>query len=335
MMLLDFSKEIDFPKNADEDWQKEILGFLTEWFSEKDFIVSQTSGSTGTPKEIRIPKYAMKMSAQMTGEFFGLQKGDTALLCMPVNFIAGRMMVVRAIELKLKLFCVQPKSKMVLEKFPTLDFVPMTPMQAEASLADLGKIRILLLGGAPLSDGLRKNLSALETKCFESYGMTETITHIALKEISEACFTVLPKIKIRQDNRGCLVIRTPYFTEEILTNDLVEIHRENQFKWLGRFDNVINSGGIKLFPEQIEAKIKPFLQNEFIIGSLPDEKLGQRLVLVIESENQMNLDLGKFTEVLGKFECPKEIYFVKTFPRTESGKVQRTKILKSLNRPNL
>lgn len=326
-MLLDFSKEFEFSQSAGEIWEKEIVDFLNEWFSDKDFILSKTSGSTGIPKEIRIPKSAMKMSAELTGEFFGLKKGDTALLCMPVNFIAGKMMIVRAIELKLKLYCIQPKSEINLSEFPILDFVPMTPMQVKNSFESLSKIKILLIGGAPVSNELRRQLSKLQIRIFESYGMTETITHIALKEISDEWFSILPKVKIRKDNRGCLVIKTPYFEEEIITNDLVEIKNEIQFKWLGRFDNVINSGGIKLFPEQIEKKLKPFIKEEFIISSIPDEKLGQKLVLIIESELPLDLDLGKFAEVLGKFEIPKETYFLEKFPRTESGKIQRLKTL--------
>lgn len=323
-MLLDFSKEFEFSQSAGEIWEKEIVDFLNEWFSDKDFILSKTSGSTGIPKEIRIPKSAMKMSAELTGEFFGLKKGDTALLCMPVNFIAGKMMIVRAIELKLKLYCIQPKSEINLSEFPILDFVPMTPMQVGNSFENLSKIKTLLIGGAPLSDELRKKLQVLETKSFESYGMTETITHIALKEISEEWFSVLPQVKIKTDNRGCLVITTPYFEEEIITNDLVEIKNETQFKWLGRFDNVINSGGIKFSPELIEAKIKSLIPNEFIISSLPDEKLGEKLILIIEGNNFTHFQLS---EVLNKYELPKETYFLEKFPRTESGKLQRRKIL--------
>lgn len=334
MMLLDFSNQFEFPTDANQTWQKEILNFLNDWFSDEDFILSKTSGSTGAPKEIPTPKSAMKMSAAMTGEFFGLYKGNSALLCMPVNFIAGKMMIVRAIELKLKLFCVQPKSNIDLSEFPVLDFVPMTPMQVESSLGNLSTIKTLLIGGAPVSDELRRKLLKLETRIYESYGMTETITHIALKEISDDWFSVLPKVKIRKDKRGCLVIKTPYFEEEIITNDLVEIKNETQFKWLGRFDNVINSGGIKFSPEQIEAKIKPLIPNEFIISSLPDDKLGEKLILVIEGNNSFNFAHSQLSEVLSKYEIPKETYFLEKFPRTESGKIQRQKIHKLIKESN-
>src|SRR5690606_2739495 len=152
----------------------------------------------------------------------------------------------------------------------------------------------------------------------------ETITHIALKEISEKFFTTLDGISIRKDERDCLVIKTPYFEEEIVTNDIVELKNNSQFKWLGRFDNVINSGGIKIFPEQIEQKLKPFIEKEFIVASLPDKTLGQKLILIIEGNRSPKFELR--TSNFGKYEIPKEIYFVKEFPRTESGKIIRNKI---------
>lgn len=335
MILLDFSKEFSFlkleEKSNHEKWGNEVYSFIKDWFSDEDFIISKTSGSTGIPKEIKIPKSAMKMSAQMTGKFFGLNEGNFALLCMPVNFIAGKMMIVRSIELKLKLYCIEPKSKINLDFIDQIDFAPMTPMQVENSFDELTKIKILLIGGAPLSDELKHKLLPLKTQSFESYGMTETITHIALKEISEEFFTTLEKIKIRKDERDCLIIKTPYFEEEIITNDIIELKNEDEFKWLGRFDNVINSGGIKLFPEQIETRFKPFIKEEFIISSLPDLTLGQKLILIIESETS-NFQLP--TSKISKFEIPKEIYFLNEFPRTESGKIKRNEILDLIKKEN-
>ena len=332
MKVLDFNS-CEFDKlNHEVPWQKDISDFLTEWNSEKEFIPSKTSGSTGTPKEIQLPKWAMKLSAKMTGEFFGLTKGNSALLCLPVNFIAGKMMIVRAAELKLKLYCIEPKSKINLSFADKIDFAPLTPMQVENSFGELSKIKICLIGGAPLADSLRERLLQIPTKNFESYGMTETITHIALKEISEDFFTVLKNVKIRQDERDCLVIQTPYFEEEILTNDMVEIKNVTQFKWLGRFDNVINSGGIKLFPEQIEKKLKPFIQEEFIITSLPDKVLGEKLILIIEGTSATLSDRTSKFEIrnsnLDKFEVPKEVFYIEKFPRTESGKIKRNELVK-------
>ncbi len=329
MKCLDFSKQIFDELNSEIPWQKNILDFLEEWNSDSYFVSSKTSGSTGIPKEIHLPKSAMKMSAQMTGEFFGLKEGMSALLCMPVNFVAGKMMIVRAMELKLKLYCVEPKSFIKMDFAKEIDFAPMTPMQVENSFGELTKIKILLIGGAPLSDVLRNRLKDISTRSFESYGMTETITHIGLKGISEEFFTTLNGISIRKDHRDCLVIQTPYFEEEIITNDIVELKNDSEFKWLGRFDNVINSGGIKLYPEQIEKKLKPFISEEFIITSIPDNILGQKLILVVEGAVISNFQLP--SSILSKYETPKEIHFLKEFPRTESGKIQREKIKDLLN----
>src|SRR5690606_22523021 len=274
----------------------------------------------------------MKLSAKLTAEFFGLEKGNSAMLCLPVNFIAGKMMLVRAMETGLKLFCTKPKSTLRLRSATDIqkfDFVPMTPMQVENSFDELNKIKTLLIGGAPLNFELKSKLKNLPIRVFESYGMTETITHIALKEISKDEFTVLPQMKIRKDERNCLVIQTPYFDEEIITNDVVELKNENEVKWLGRFDNVINSSGIKLFPEQIEEKLKPFIENEFIITSIPDKILGEKLILIIENDSATNFQIPSSN--LHPYEIPKEIYFTGKFPRTESGKIKRNEILKLID----
>ncbi|MFA7615240.1 MAG: AMP-binding protein [Weeksellaceae bacterium] len=326
MKILDFSKNKLDLLNSEIQWQKSILDFLDEWNSKNDFVIAHTSGSTGKPKEIRLPKSAMRLSAQLTGEFFDLKTGNTALLCMPVNFIAGKMMIVRSIELGLKLYCTEAKGSIDLTEYPQLDFVPMTPMQVEKSFDSIHKIKTLLIGGAPLSDELRNQLLQTKTEAYESYGMTETITHIGLKKISEKSFQCLNRVEIRKDERNCLVIKTPYFDDEIVTNDLVEIIDRKHFKWLGRFDHVINSGGIKLIPEQIEEKLKPYVQQEFIISSLPDKTLGEKLILIIEGEK---FDFSIPEGILNKFENPKGIYFIKEFPRTESGKVKR-QILKGI-----
>lgn len=330
MIVLDFSNQKFDSLHLENEWEREISVFLDQWNSDSDFVLAKTSGSTGLPKEIKLPKSAMRLSASMTGEFFGLKNGNSALLCLPMGFIAGKMMVVRAQELGLKLYCTEPKSEINLYDFPELDFVPMTPMQVEKSIGNLGKIKKLLIGGAPLSDELRSRLLETNTRVFESYGMTETITHIGLKEITEDYFRTLKKVKIRKDERGCLVIQTPYFEEEITTNDLVEIKGENQFKWLGRFDSIINSGGIKLIPEQIEQKLKAIIPIEFILSSLPDSTLGEKLILILENPEPIDVDFASLE--LSKYEIPKEIFYLNRFPRTESGKLKRKEILAQIKK---
>lgn len=328
MKLLDFSTGNLEELDTQSDWELGISNFLKDWQSSSEFIASQTSGSTGEPKTIQLPKSAMKMSAELTGEFFDLKKGDSALLCLPVGFIAGKMMLVRAIELGLKLYCIEPKSKIDLNEFPEMDFVPMTPMQVENSLDSISKIKCLLIGGAPLSNSLREKLLEFSTQCYESYGMTETITHIALKKINQDDFHVLKGVGISQDARDCLVIQTPYFEEKIITNDVVEIRSNTTFKWLGRADNVINSGGIKLFPEKIEDKLKPYLSQDFIISSIPNKILGEELILIIEGNQPIEIDFNSLN--LSRFEIPKKQFHLAEFPRTEAGKLKRTAIREAI-----
>ena len=179
-----------------------------------------------------------------------------------------------------------------------------------------------------MSSSLRKELLKSNMNSFESYGMTETITHVALKEISEEFFSVLPQIKIRKDSNQCLVIKTPYFEDEIITHDLVELKGGNQFKWLGRLDSVINSAGVKFIPEQLESKLKPHIKEDFIVSSIADETLGEKLILIIENEHPISISFEKTS--LTKIEIPKKIFYLKEFPRTQSGKLKRKEILEEI-----
>lgn len=337
MLYLDFSQP-NFDVNSIQptnEFEETVKAFLVEWFSDSTIMIAHTSGSTGTPKEIILTKENMRKSANMTGKYLHLQKGDSALLVMPVSYIAGKLMLVRAVEIGLKLICMQPTSHITLktmnesisEQFETIDFVALTPMQVENSIEFVSKCKKLIIGGAPLSEKVKQELAAFDNEVYETYAMTETITHIAFKQVSnrkypdaEQVFEAFDEVNISQDDRGCLVINTPYDDLQVVTNDIVEIIDQRKFNWIGRADNVINSGGIKLFPEQIENKLKPFVNSDFYVTSKADELLGQKLILVVEGENR-NLDFSLID--LTKYQLPKEIIFIKQFPRTESGKIKR------------
>jgi O-succinylbenzoic acid--CoA ligase len=202
------------------------------------------------------------------------------------------------------------------------DFVAMVPLQVQNSIEALKNVKKLIIGGAKMDAALEEKLLPLKTESYETYGMTETITHIAAKRVGESAFSVLPNVKIAKDDRGCLVITVPTISEEpIVTNDLVEVIRENQFIFLGRIDNVINSGGVKLIPEQIEAKLISKISNRFFVTGVPDSLLGEKLILVIEGDKQ-DFD-ADFFNVLDKYEKPKEIVFVPKFKENENGKLLR------------
>ena len=311
-----------------EDFEKPVGDFLLDWFDSKSYIEMQTSGSTGTPKQIRVYKQAMVNSALATGDFFGLHAGNKALQCLPVKYVAGKMMLIRSIILGLDLDYVVPSSHPIEGLEEKYDFVAMVPLQAQNSLKELRNVKKLIVGGARINSSLEKELMKLPTQVFETYGMTETITHIAAKRVGDKLFTVLPDVTISYDDRNCLVIHAPKIIAEetVVTNDLVELVNENQFKFLGRIDNVINSGGIKILPEQVEQKLDGKLDRRFFITSKEDLELGEKVVLVIEGES-FDVD-PKVFDCLDKYEHPKELIFVSKFIETENGKVIRNASLK-------
>lgn len=340
MIYIDFSETFTASSiHPSNEFEESIRDFLSEWENNSPTILAHTSGSTGTPKPILLQKKDMRKSAQMTAKYLGLKRGDTALLVMPMSYIAGKLMVVRALEVGLKLICMQPTSSISLKQInqdlglalTCIDFVALTPMQVEKSIGFVGSIKKLIIGGAPLSQVIKEKLYNYTNSVYETYAMTETITHIAFKQVANKCFPdvndhfeVFDEIKITQDQRGCLVIYTPYELSPVITNDVVTLTSPESFQWVGRADNVINSGGIKLFPEQIEEILKAHIPRSFFVSSLADEQLGQKLVLVIEGD-EYDIDLSSAS--LSRYQQPKEIFFVPTFPRTESGKIQRTQIV--------
>lgn len=318
-----------FIKEGD-DFEKPVGDFILDWFDKKEYLEIETSGTTGTPKLIKVQKQAMVNSAIATGNFFDLLPGNTALNCLPVKYIAGKMMFVRAFILGLDLDFAAPNSNPLKRNQKNYDFSAMVPLQVENSLNQIHQIKKLLVGGVRISNQLVQNLQKTKCQVFETYSMTETVTHIAAKKIGSKAFTVFPGITIGADSRNCLTVTSQIlYVENIITNDLVEIVNQNQFIWLGRQDNIINSGGIKLIPEQIETKLSNQISNRFFVAGLPDSLLGEKLVLFIEGTTQ-KLPISVYQN-LDKYEKPKEIIYIEKFPETETGKVKRTEIIKNFN----
>jgi O-succinylbenzoic acid--CoA ligase len=309
-----------------EDFEKPVGDFLLDWFDSKDYIEMFTSGSTGEPKTVIVKKQAMVNSAIATGDFFDLKPGNSALQCLPVKYVAGKMMLVRAMILGLDLEFVAPSSHPMRNNEIDFDFVAMVPLQAQNSIQELKKVKKLIIGGAAVNKTLEKQLLKLKTEVYETYGMTETITHIAARKLGEKAFTVLPDVTVSYDDRNCLVIHAPKISDEvIITNDIVELVNENQFIFLGRIDNVINSGGIKLIPEQIENKLMSKIQQRFFISSKSDDELGEKLILVVEGD-KVEFEHTIY-EDLDKYEKPKEILFIPKFKETATGKIMRKETL--------
>jgi len=326
--------------NFSKLFSKDIHAFLVNWFNEKDVVEVQTSGSTGTPKVIQLQKKHMVNSAIATGEYFNLPEKTSALLCMSPNYIAGKMMLVRAITLGWHLDFVDAISNPLKNSCKEYDFSAMVPIQLHNSLSEIHKIKKLIVGGGVVSNKLLESIQDISTEVFSTYGMTETITHIAIKKlnhfhsdlIEESYYQILPNISISKDSRDCLVINAPKLSDvNVITNDIIDIISETEFEWLGRFDTVINSGGIKLIPEQIEKKIAAIISNRFFVAGIPDTVLGQKLVLLIEGErNDDILNNLKTLKSLSRFEKPKEIYIFDKFIETPTQKINRKEILNSL-----
>lgn len=319
------------------DWERELYLFLKEWFSDSDFVLAQTSGSTGEPKPIKLPKSVMIKSAERTIEYFELQPGNRILHSLPCRFIAGKMMVVRAMVGQMNLVSVDPASDFDFLENERFDFGAMVPnqiikiLEQASGKVKLENIRNLLIGGSGISSALEEQISQFSSRIVLTYGMTETASHIAIRELSgdrkSEYYRCLPGIKVSINESDCLKIHIPEFATPLQTNDLAELQSDTSFRILGRSDSVIISGGIKYSPEAIEKKMEPLINQRFVVSSLPDEKLGEKLVLVIEGE-PFNTEYlrNQIKKNLPKFERPKSIVFMTTFPETDSGKVKRAEI---------
>ncbi len=327
------------------DYERSIGDFLIDWLNPLDHVFVKTSGSTGEPKTIRLEKQKMVNSAIATGDHFDVTVGDTALHCLPADFIAGKMMLVRAMILGLEIDLIEPTSDPQYDREYSYHFAAMIPLQVANCFDHLGNIDVLIVGGAPIPYKLLRRIQEPRTRIYETYGMTETITHIAARKLNhfrmdvdydERFFRTLPDVSISTDARGCLVIDAPNVSDEtIVTNDLVRITRPNEFEWLGRIDNVINSGGVKLIPEEIEPKLSPAIPQRFILVGMPDERLGEQMVLIVEGEASSTdalLDKLRTLDDVGRYEIPRQVFFIEHFPETENGKIKRKEA--SLTFPN-
>ena len=323
-------------------WENDVYKFIQEWLDDESTIKAQTSGTTGTPKTILLQKNKMVASVLKTGDYFVLGKNAKALLCLSPNYIAGKMMIVRAFVLGLDLVLVEPSGNPLRDTdFEEIEFAAMVPLQAlnsfqnEKELQQFRKIKKTIIGGGVVSKTLLNLLQKEENNFYATYGMTETITHIAVKKLNgkEAndYYETLENVEITTDTRGCLIINAPDVAEEkVITNDLVEIISPTKFKWLGRYDNIINTGGVKVIPENVEALLGKHLERRFFISSQPDEVLGERIILIIEGAifpKKENEELSNFMKNnLTKFSIPKTVFFVENFLETDSGKIKRAAI---------
>ena len=333
--------------------------FLSEWNNDSDRVLVHTSGSTGKPKPMMVEKKRMLNSARITCDFLGLKPGDSALLCMSLDYIAGKMVVVRSIERHLHLISVSPSGHPLKDVNEEITFAAMVPMQVYNTLQvpeereRLSRIRHLIIGGGAIDAALEQELQSLpgDIAIWSTYGMTETLSHIALRRINgdEASEWYQPfdSVRISQTEEGCLVIDAPQVcAETLVTNDIVEIEpyiynkvEKLRFRIKGRKDNVICSGGIKIQIEEVETLLKPHLEKPFMLAKKKDGKFGEIAVLLSEDEDikrveatvrrllsdekssdesEKSSDHKKY-----KYWIPKEFRYVEHLPLTETGKPKR------------
>jgi o-succinylbenzoate---CoA ligase len=310
--------------------QNELKKFLLDWFNKNEEMTIMTSGSTGKPKPMNVKKKYMIKSACNTCTYFNLTKNDKVLLCLSLNYIAGKMMVVRALVAGLDIYPVEPTGHPFSFSDQNFKFASLVPLQVSDSiqisteLEQMKNTEILLIGGGPLNPELENSLKGFTNKVYVSYGMAETLSHIAIRRVNgpEASlyYTPLPAISISVSNENKLIVYAPEINKnKIITNDVAEVNADGSFRVFGRSDNVINSGGIKVQAEVIEETLSTYLKIPFAISSVPDIKFGEIIVLVVEQK----IDKLLIKKILPHYQIPKRIIQVNKIPLTESGKINR------------
>ncbi|QCR21494.1 AMP-binding protein [Pontibacter sp. SGAir0037] len=348
--IADYSFRNSIPLNG---YEAKTLEFCRSWLTGVQEFPIQTSGSTGEPKRIHLSRKQLEISARRTIKLLGLREYDQTLICLNTDYIAGLMMLVRGFEAGLQMFIVEPVSNpfKLLPEGTRIDFASFVPLQLQTILEDvtygpavLNGMKGILVGGAPVGLSLQRKLQQLKTPVYHTYGMTETASHIALRLLNgpkaAEYYEVLDSIQIGQDKRGCLTITGDITSNEtIVTNDLVELLTPTRFRWIGRVDNTINSGGVKIQSEKVEVAIAEALmelpqQPRFFVAPQPDELLGEKIVLLIEGEKlPEEVEQTLFTKLktlLQKFEVPRELYYSPSFSETNTGKVSKQKTLQKL-----
>ena len=339
--------------------------FLEEWNSPSQYVHVQTSGSTGAPKPMLVEKSRMLASARRTNDFLGLKPGDTALLCMSLDYIAGKMMVVRALERRLTLLCLEPSGHPLrhngdwhqcaisdgtvcacpqcvapADQTP-LSFAAMVPLQVYNSLQvpaereRLKSIRHLIIGGGAIDDSLASELKSFPNAVWSTYGMTETLSHIALRRLSgpdaSDWYTPFPSVTLSLSDEGTLIINAPEVcATPLITNDIAELSSVNcqlstvnslPFRILGRRDNIICSGGLKIQAEQLERQLRPHLRVPYLITKRPDKKFGEIVVLLTEGSTAEAREVCEC--ILPPFHQPRAYLHVSHIPLTATGKPAR------------
>jgi O-succinylbenzoic acid--CoA ligase len=324
---------ITFKKSVKATLRQQVNHLVAQWQAKQPTFTLSTSGSTGKPKNITLSRDAIKASAQATIQALNLNANSKALLCLPINKVAGFMMVIRALEADWQLTVTEPE-KRPLQAGENYDFVAMVPYQAQASWQHLAQINKLLIGGGPLTNALEAKIPDLKSFVYHSYGMTETITHVALRQLApkpEAFYKALPGVTFSSDDKGCLVINAPHLKcNDLITNDEVELINPKAFIWRGRHDNAINVAGSKYLPEELEQRVNWSASN-FMFTAWPHPQWGHQIALVLEQPQFPSAQsLKTALQNLESRQNPTLIFTLPNFNYTSNGKLQRKTTTKLL-----
>lgn len=322
----------------------DVYRFASRWFADTPYMEVQTSGSTGIPKRLKAEKRCMVNSAVATCQALGLKKGDSALLTMDLRYIGAQMMVVRALTAGLHLYVQPADGHPMRNERSVADFVAIVPLQLYHTLQNaketerLARCRTVIVGGGSVDATLCARLQALPCAVYSTYGMTETLSHIALRRLNGIGTTTeryrpLPGVGIKLSTAGSLVINAPGIcNRELVTNDIARLYNDGTFDITGRIDNVINSGGVKIQPEQTEERIRRYMTRPFVLTSVPDLRLGEALVLLVEDtetswQTSENTEIANLLQVLRsnlpRYHAPKQVIYVDKIPLTANGKTDR------------
>ncbi|MDG2370870.1 MAG: AMP-binding protein [Flavobacteriales bacterium] len=308
--------------------------FIKKWNDTTKFLSVDTSGSTGNPKTITLSKKAVINSAKATNSFFGLNESNLYLMCLPIKYIAGKMMLIRSIESNAKMCFANSYSNPIKDLDQPIDFCAMTPFQLKNSITSSKEkfkwIKTLIIGGGIIDKKLEKELYTISTNCYQTFGMTETISHIALRKIdsklSSNQYNCLDHVTINSNEINQLIINSKSLgIKNMISNDIIELIDNKTFKWIGRIDNVINSGGIKHYPELLEKKIEEHLQGTiFFIDKIEHTELGEQIILIIENSKNIKIKTDIFKN-FSSYEIPKKIFELDEFIYTNNNKINRPK----------
>lgn len=323
---------------AKEEWVLPIQELVRDFESDDFEMILTSSGTTGVPKEFRFSKKQVIASAYRTLKTFGLRKGMKAMLPISSHYVGGKMMIIRSILGEIDLLLLEPSRSPLKNVEGFFDFAPMVPLQVlNSSEEDLTRLKKVIIGGASVSSLLQEKIRKIESvDFFEVFGMSETLSNFSFRDLrnEKSFFSLQDGVEIRVDERSCLMVSVEGVTDGFLsTNDVVDL-KNGGFEWKGRFDFVVNSGGVKLFPEQLEAALNDFLNqgDKVVFYGVQSSDYGQELVGFYygDLESSISEMESRLVSLFGKYAKPRFWRRILDLKFTSSGKFDRVSTIESI-----